>query len=94
MPAVSSDRMGEEAPPATTLYVDGCPGCAIERKKAANKGIPYKEFFFVAVTTVASGIGSTTQEYNVIIPNNYVDGNRTWPTGFQPHGQREHIIYI
>jgi hypothetical protein len=52
--------MGEEAPPTPpALYVDGCPGCAIERKKEANKGIPYKEFFFVAVTTVASGIYRT-----------------------------------
>ncbi|PUZ63371.1 hypothetical protein GQ55_3G062300 [Panicum hallii var. hallii] len=49
--------MGEEAPPTPpALYVDGCPGCAIERKKEANKGIPYKEFFFVAVTTVASAL--------------------------------------
>nr|CAB3463412.1 unnamed protein product [Digitaria exilis] len=51
--------MAEEAPPtppATSLYVDGCPGCAIDRKKATNKGIPYKELFFVAVTTIASAL--------------------------------------
>lgn len=50
--------MAEEVPttpPPAPLYVDGCPGCAMDRKKAANKGIPYKEFFFVAVTTIASG---------------------------------------
>ncbi|KAL6595634.1 hypothetical protein ACP70R_047974 [Stipagrostis hirtigluma subsp. patula] len=51
--------MGEESPPsppATMLYVDGCPGCAMERKKESNKGIPYKELFFVAVTTIASSL--------------------------------------
>ncbi|CAN6326192.1 unnamed protein product [Urochloa humidicola] len=48
--------MGEEAPPTTSLYVDGCPGCAIERKKESNKGIPYKELFFVATTTIASAL--------------------------------------
>jgi hypothetical protein len=50
--------MGEEAPPtppATSLYVDGCPGCAIERRKESSKAIPYKELFFVAITTIASG---------------------------------------
>ncbi|ONM32474.1 transporter of mugineic acid1 [Zea mays] len=51
--------MAEEVPttpPPAPLYVDGCPGCAMDRKKAANKGIPYKEFFFVAVTTIASAL--------------------------------------
>ncbi|CAL4911044.1 unnamed protein product [Urochloa decumbens] len=52
--------MDEEAPPtpppATSLYVDGCPGCAIERKKEINKGIPYKELLFVAATTIASAL--------------------------------------
>ncbi|KAL6641948.1 hypothetical protein ACP70R_020129 [Stipagrostis hirtigluma subsp. patula] len=48
--------MGEESPPATMLYVDGCPGCDMERKKQSNKGIPYKELFFVAVTTIASSL--------------------------------------
>jgi hypothetical protein len=50
--------MGDEASPTTPpapLYLDGCPGCAMERKKASSKGIPYKELFFVAVTTIASG---------------------------------------
>ncbi|OEL36363.1 Protein ZINC INDUCED FACILITATOR-LIKE 1 [Dichanthelium oligosanthes] len=51
--------MGEEAPPTTpamSLYVDGCPGCAIERRKETDKGIPYKELFFVAITTIASAL--------------------------------------
>jgi hypothetical protein len=35
--------------------VEGCPGCLMERQKARSNGrIPYKEFFFVGVTTVAS----------------------------------------
>ncbi|XP_062182722.1 probable peptide/nitrate transporter At3g43790 [Phragmites australis] len=53
--------MGEEAPPspaaaATTLYVDGCPGCAMERRLESNKGIPYKELFFVAITSIATAL--------------------------------------
>jgi len=70
--------MGEEAP--TAVYVDGCPGCAIERKKEANKGIPYKEFFFVAVTTVASGIGSTTRVALLPTPSvpNYESFQESW----------------
>ena len=49
--------MDEEVPPTppAPLYVDGCPGCAMDRKKASNKSIPYKEFFFVTVSTIASG---------------------------------------
>jgi hypothetical protein len=35
--------------------VGGCPGCLMERRKALSNGrIPYKEFFFVGVTTLAS----------------------------------------
>ncbi|PAN15775.2 hypothetical protein PAHAL_3G018600 [Panicum hallii] len=38
-------------PPA----VEGCPGCAMERRKASSKGrIPYRELFFVGVTSLAS----------------------------------------
>ncbi|TVT99581.1 hypothetical protein EJB05_55009, partial [Eragrostis curvula] len=52
--------MGEEAPPssppATMLYVDGCPGCAMERRKQMSKRIPYKELFFVAITSIATAL--------------------------------------
>nr|CBX25426.1 hypothetical_protein [Oryza glaberrima] len=41
-------------PPATKVYHDGCPGCAMEQRKEEHKGIPYKEFLFVAITTLAS----------------------------------------
>jgi hypothetical protein len=27
------------------VYVDGCPGCAMDRRKAENPGIPYGLFF-------------------------------------------------
>ncbi|TVU27107.1 hypothetical protein EJB05_29687, partial [Eragrostis curvula] len=36
------------------VYYDGCPGCAMERKKESRKGVPYKELVFVGVTTLAS----------------------------------------
>nr|XP_034568531.1 probable peptide/nitrate transporter At3g43790 [Setaria viridis] len=51
----------EEAPlllPAPA--VEGCPGCAMERRKASSKGrIPYKELFFVGVTSLASSLPIT-----------------------------------
>jgi hypothetical protein len=44
-------------PPVPAPAVEGCPGCAMEwRKENSNVRIPYKEFFFVGVTTLASGI--------------------------------------
>jgi hypothetical protein len=36
------------------VFYDGCPGCAMERKLESSQGIPYKEFFFVGITTIAS----------------------------------------
>nr|CBX25425.1 hypothetical_protein [Oryza glaberrima] len=49
--------MSEEAPPSPVMrpvFYDGCPGCAMERKLESSQGIPYKEFFFVGITTIAS----------------------------------------
>uniref|UniRef100_A0A0E0MJB6 Uncharacterized protein n=1 Tax=Oryza punctata TaxID=4537 RepID=A0A0E0MJB6_ORYPU len=43
-------------PPAAKVYYEGCPGCAIEQRKEEHKGIPYKEFLFVAITTLASSL--------------------------------------
>ncbi|XP_040384806.1 protein ZINC INDUCED FACILITATOR 1 isoform X1 [Oryza brachyantha] len=54
--------MGEaEAPPSPavmsrSVFYDGCPGCAMERKLESSKGIPYKEFIFVGITTIASSL--------------------------------------
>ncbi|TVT99583.1 hypothetical protein EJB05_55011, partial [Eragrostis curvula] len=43
-------------PPTPAPAVDGCPGCVMDWRKANSNGrIPYKEFFFVGVTTLASG---------------------------------------
>ncbi|GJN28386.1 hypothetical protein PR202_gb16499 [Eleusine coracana subsp. coracana] len=40
--------------------VEGCPGCAMDRRKAQSNGrIPYKEFFFVGITTLASSLPIT-----------------------------------
>nr|CBX25335.1 hypothetical_protein [Oryza brachyantha] len=43
-----------EPPPEAKVYHDGCPGCAIEQRKEEHTGIPYNEFLFVAITTLAS----------------------------------------
>lgn len=36
-------------------YVDGCPGCAVDRHKAANPGIPYGNFIYVWIVTLCTG---------------------------------------
>ncbi|XBI05265.1 hypothetical protein VPH35_133445 [Triticum aestivum] len=43
-------------PPPACVYYAGCPGCAMERKKGNNTGIPYKELFFVGITTLSSAL--------------------------------------
>uniref|UniRef100_A0A0E0F292 Major facilitator superfamily (MFS) profile domain-containing protein n=1 Tax=Oryza meridionalis TaxID=40149 RepID=A0A0E0F292_9ORYZ len=53
-PLRASPLMAE--PPATKVYHDGCPGCAMEQRKEELKGIPYREFLFVAITTLASSL--------------------------------------
>ncbi|WVZ54624.1 hypothetical protein U9M48_005391 [Paspalum notatum var. saurae] len=35
-------------------YVDGCPGCALDRRKAANPGIPYASFIYVWIVTLCT----------------------------------------
>uniref|UniRef100_A0A453HQT9 Uncharacterized protein n=1 Tax=Aegilops tauschii subsp. strangulata TaxID=200361 RepID=A0A453HQT9_AEGTS len=37
------------------LYVEGCPGCAVDRRKAANPGIPYGTFIYVWTVTLCTG---------------------------------------
>ncbi|VAH92833.1 unnamed protein product [Triticum turgidum subsp. durum] len=39
------------------LYVEGCPGCAVDRRKAANPGIPYGTFIYVWTVTLCTGVG-------------------------------------
>jgi hypothetical protein len=51
--------MGEASSPAPVpvpakTYHDGCPGCAIERRKESSTGIPYRELSFVGITTFVS----------------------------------------
>ncbi|KAF7043651.1 hypothetical protein CFC21_052976 [Triticum aestivum] len=38
------------------LYVEGCPGCAIDRRKAENPGIPYSSFLYVWVITLSTAL--------------------------------------
>ena len=35
-------------------YVDGCPGCAVDRHKAANLGIPYASLIYVWTVTLCT----------------------------------------
>jgi MFS family permease len=57
--------MGGDSPPPppsssapVKVYYEGCPGCAMERKKESHRGqgVPYKELLFVAVTTLAAAL--------------------------------------
>ncbi|CAO2143174.1 unnamed protein product [Urochloa humidicola] len=57
--------MGEppQQQPATApakVYCDGCPGCAMDRKKETCKGVPYKELIFVGIITFASALPITS----------------------------------
>ncbi|KAG2549513.1 hypothetical protein PVAP13_9KG304739 [Panicum virgatum] len=60
LPATLFSTRGNEQGSTTTLFSagkahhDGCPGCSQVQRLELNKGIPYKEFFFVGVTTLAS----------------------------------------
>ncbi|VAI03090.1 unnamed protein product [Triticum turgidum subsp. durum] len=38
------------------LCVEGCPGCAIDRRKAENPGIPYSSFLYVWVITLSTAL--------------------------------------
>ncbi|KQJ92423.1 protein ZINC INDUCED FACILITATOR-LIKE 1 [Brachypodium distachyon] len=45
---------------AAYQYHEGCPGCAMERRKENRKGAPYRELFFVGITTFASALPITS----------------------------------
>ncbi|KAL6905678.1 hypothetical protein ACP4OV_003279 [Aristida adscensionis] len=40
--------------PGAAGYFDGCPGCAVDRRKAANPGVPYKFFFHIWIIVLVS----------------------------------------
>jgi hypothetical protein len=42
-------------------YEEGCPGCAVDRRKAANPGIPYGSFIYVWIVTLCTGTDRTNQ---------------------------------
>lgn len=44
-----------EEPLLERVYFENCPGCKIDRKKDANLGMPYKEFFYVWIVTLTTG---------------------------------------
>ncbi|XBH83202.1 hypothetical protein VPH35_071685 [Triticum aestivum] len=45
---------------AAACHHEGCPGCAMDRRKESLRGrIPYKELFFVAATTLAGSLPIT-----------------------------------
>jgi hypothetical protein len=35
--------------------IEGCPGCVVDRRKAASYGIPYGSFLFVWIVTLCTG---------------------------------------
>ncbi|ONK61504.1 uncharacterized protein A4U43_C08F30590 [Asparagus officinalis] len=46
----------KEVPLLEKVYFENCPGCRIDQKKNANTGLPYKEFFYVWIITLATGL--------------------------------------
>ncbi|CAL4897030.1 unnamed protein product [Urochloa decumbens] len=47
-------------PAPAKVYYDGCPGCAMDRKKETRKGVPYKELIFVGIISFASALPITS----------------------------------
>jgi len=45
------------------LQTAGCPGCAVDRRKAANPGIPYGSFIYVWIVTLCTGICLAPRSY-------------------------------
>ncbi|KAL6641943.1 hypothetical protein ACP70R_020124 [Stipagrostis hirtigluma subsp. patula] len=43
------------------VYFDGCPGCAVDRRKAENPGIPYGNFIYVWIVTLCTGMENVTR---------------------------------
>lgn len=41
---------------AAAAYREGCPGCAVDRRKALNAGVPYREFFHIWIIILVSCI--------------------------------------
>ncbi|KAL6641947.1 hypothetical protein ACP70R_020128 [Stipagrostis hirtigluma subsp. patula] len=54
------DQSPAPAPAPEKVHYDGCPGCAMERRKESCKGVPYKELLFVGITTFASSLPITS----------------------------------
>nr|CBX25240.1 hypothetical_protein [Oryza brachyantha] len=40
--------------PETAYYHEGCPGCAVDRSKALNPGVPYLRFFHIWIIILVS----------------------------------------
>ena len=36
-------------------YYENCPGCQVEKSKAENTNVPWLQFFFIWIITLASG---------------------------------------
>uniref|UniRef100_A0A0E0RDD4 Uncharacterized protein n=1 Tax=Oryza rufipogon TaxID=4529 RepID=A0A0E0RDD4_ORYRU len=36
--------------------IEGCPGCVVDRRKAASYGIPYGSFLFVWIVTLCTDL--------------------------------------
>jgi hypothetical protein len=49
--SVASPLLQEEA---EKVYHPGCPGCANDRRKELQEGLPYKEFLYVWIICLAT----------------------------------------
>lgn len=52
---LQATRYAAAAPPLLEMaYHEGCPGCAVERSKALNSGVPYMRFFHIWIIILVS----------------------------------------
>jgi hypothetical protein len=64
---------GETAAPLlekkAAVYHEGCPGCAVEQRKALNPGVPYMEFFHIWIIILVSSMYLATSCLCTISPS-------------------------
>nr|CAB3459278.1 unnamed protein product [Digitaria exilis] len=54
----------QSSTPLLEKMIAGCPGCAMDRRKAANPGIPYGSFIYVWIVTLCTASIMAGEEYH------------------------------
>jgi hypothetical protein len=74
--AESSVPLLEKKPGDVPYYVEGCPGCAVDRRKATDPGIPYGSFIYIWVVILCTGEYSIIGHHHRASPNLHSSSSR------------------